>query len=114
MNIIIATHGNKKKLCFTVPDEMAPHIKKGAVLVVETARGEAIATAVTGVISGPGADDVARAHGAHFPMKPVICVLTKAVLSFARQQVIDQLLMVEAQMRAYLGPSEAAEGRDCY
>jgi hypothetical protein len=61
-----------KEFAFYVPDELVPYIKKGQGVLCQTMRGLAYGTTTTGVISGDGARDVAIAHGAYIPLKPIV------------------------------------------
>lgn len=82
MNIIFAKHdGCHDEYCFKVPDNLATHISKGDILLVNTRRGIDIATASTNIVSGDGAVDVAIKNGAYLPLKTVI--------SFANAKMID-------------------------
>lgn len=73
MNIIMVRHNNQpKEFAFYVPDELVPHIKRGQGVLCQTMRGLAYGKTTTGVISGDGARDVAIAHGAYFPMRPIV------------------------------------------
>ena len=73
MNIVLVKHNNNpKEFAFYVPEELLPYVKKGSGVLCKTTHGLAYGTATTGVISGDGARDVALAHGAHIPLKPIV------------------------------------------
>lgn len=55
MKLIIATHENgNKAFAFKVSDELAPYMRKGRKILVETRRGLSIALCETQAFSGPG------------------------------------------------------------
>ena len=84
MTIIYACHEiGGQQFCFSVPDSMAWYISKGTILYVDTMRGPRLAYATTGTISGPGAEDIAKASGAYFPLREVISF----VPAEAREQI---------------------------
>ena len=73
MNIVLVKHNNNpKEFAFYVPEELLPYVKKGSGVLCKTTHGLAYGTATTGVISGDGARDVALAHGAYIPIKPIV------------------------------------------
>jgi hypothetical protein len=84
MNIIFGRHdGCTTDFCWEVPDYFKDKIHKGDILLVDTIRGEDVATAVSDIISGEGAQFVADKNGAYFPLKKV--------LSYANQRLIIYL-----------------------
>lgn len=85
MNIIFAKHSGSKEYVFSVPDNMAHRIKKGDILLVDTMRGDSIAIATTGVISGAGAIDIAKRSGAYQPLKRVITYANEAMQNWIVQ-----------------------------
>lgn len=73
MNIVLVKHNDQpKQFAFYVPDELIPFVKKDQGVLCQTMRGLAYGTTTTGVISGDGARDVALAHGAYIPLKPIV------------------------------------------
>ena len=75
MNIIMVQHlGNKKTYTFAVPDKFVKYARKGATLFCDTRRGISPGVAVTGVISGDGAKDIAKRNGATFPLREIVGV----------------------------------------
>lgn len=91
MNIILVNHfGSKKDYAFRVPDEIASHIKKGDVLVVETRKGVDIGLAVSGIIGGDGAIDVANRVGAN-GLRPVIGFIDDMVYSFCENVIVEHI-----------------------
>lgn len=73
MNIVLVKHNNNpKEFAFYVPEELLPYVKKGSGVLCKTTHGLTYGTATTGVISGDGACDVALAHGAYIPLKPIV------------------------------------------
>lgn len=93
MNIIFAKHENNgKEFCFEVLDEQAGYIKKGDLLLVETCRGNAAATATTDVISGSGAKDVANKSGASFPLKKVISFVDSTLKEYIHNAVKESVI----------------------
>lgn len=95
MNIIFAKHYAAKAFAFEVPEHLAGRLKKGDILLVNTNRGDELATATTGVIGGEGAMDIAKANGAYEPLKSVISYLSpemeKYIMVRARDRVITAL-----------------------
>lgn len=73
MNIVLVKHSESpKQYAFYVPDELIPFVKKGQGVLCQTMRGLAYGETTTGVISGDGAKDIAIAHGAYIPLKPIV------------------------------------------
>lgn len=76
MNIILVKHPDSAKLyCFSVPDHLATSVRRGSKVICNTARGMKVGIAMTGVITGDGAEDVAKLHCAHFPLAEIDSVL---------------------------------------
>ncbi len=72
MNIVFVQHiGSPKEYCFSVPDHLTGVVKRGMRVMCKTARGEEIGIVKTGVITGDGAADIAKLHGAHFPLAEI-------------------------------------------
>jgi myo-inositol-hexaphosphate 3-phosphohydrolase len=73
MKIVMVKHTDDgKEFAFYVPSELAPFIRKGQGVLCSTRHGLAYGTTTTGIIRGDGAKDVAVAHGAYFPMRPIV------------------------------------------
>lgn len=93
MNIVFVTHGESKKMyTFEVPDFLVSRIQKGMYVLVETRKGPCVALAVTGVISGDGALDIAKTKGARFPLAPVVSVITPEVVNFIEEKFADAIV----------------------
>lgn len=89
--IILAKHDQcAKEFCFEVPAGMNVH--KGDVLLVDTIRGEQIATATSDAIDGPGALEIAERFGAYLPLKRVLQVCGCEI----RQYITNQVYMAVA------------------
>lgn len=72
MNIILVKHPDSAKLyCFSVPDHLATSVRRGSKVICNTARGMEVGIVKTGVITGSGAEDVARLNGARFPLADI-------------------------------------------
>lgn len=92
MNIVFVIHGeNKKMYAFEVPDFLVSRIKKGMHVLVETRKCPRVALAVTGVISGEGALDIAKMNGARIPLAPVVSVITPEVVSYIEKKFADAI-----------------------
>ncbi len=73
MNIVLVKHSNSNKtFAFYIPDELVPFIHKGQGVLCQTMHGLAYGKTTTAVFSGDGAKDVALAHGAYIPLKPIV------------------------------------------
>lgn len=69
MNVIFVRHlGKKKNYAFEVPVELAPYVAKGNTVVCDTAKGENLGITTSGLLYGPGVEDVAIMHGATLPL----------------------------------------------
>ena len=92
MNIVFAKHGMiGPAYCFEVPDQMVKHIKVGTELYVDTMQGASMATATTGVVTGDGAEDVARQNGAYFPLKQVLSFLNKDMIRYVENSLMRRI-----------------------
>jgi hypothetical protein len=98
MNIVLVKHNNNpKEFAFYVPEELLPYVKKGSGVLCKTTHGLAYGTATTGVISGDGARDVALAHGAYIPIKPIVGIDHPAlaegpnISGAVKKQILDKL-----------------------
>lgn len=98
MNIVLVKHNNNpKEFAFYVPEELLPYVKKGSGVLCKTTHGLAYGTATTGVISGDGARDVALAHGAYIPLKPIVGIDHPAlaegpnISGAVKKQILDKL-----------------------
>lgn len=92
MNVVLVNHGdNKKMYAFEVPDFLVSRIKKAMYILVETRKGPRVALAVTGVISGEGALDIAKMNGARIPLAPVVSVITPEVVSYIEKKFADAI-----------------------
>ena len=74
MNIVFVKHKDdqNRQFCFAVSERLAPFVHKGVELLCNTRYGAQAAVAQTGVISGEGAEDLAKQNGATFPLRDVI------------------------------------------
>lgn len=92
MNVIFARHdGCQKDFCWQVPDNLKNYISKSDILLVDTMGGLDIATAITGVISGDGARDIAENKGAYFPLKSVVSFANDELRRYIARQIKLQL-----------------------
>lgn len=99
MNIVFVKHGKKnKRYAFEVPDFLVSRITKGMELLVETKNGLQIGTAVSGVISGDGALDVARENGARVPLAPVVSIIPREVVRHVQERMLAD---IGAMVRAH-------------
>lgn len=98
MNIVFVKHGKKnKRYAFEVPDFLVSRITKGMELLVETKNGLQIGTAVSGVISGDGALDVAWENGAHAPLAPVVSIIPREVVRHVQERMLADIgVMIHA------------------
>lgn len=99
MNIVFVKHGKKnKRYAFEVPDFLVSRVTKGMELLVEAKNGLQIGTAVSGVISGDGALDVARENGARVPLAPVVSIIPREVVQHVQGQMLADIgAMIRAQ-----------------
>ena len=99
MNIVFVKHGKKnKRYAFEVPDFLASRVTKGMELLLETKKGLQIGTAVSGVISGDGALDVALENGAHAPLAPVVSIIPREVVRHVQERMLADIdAMIHAQ-----------------
>ena len=82
MNIVMVKHnGDNRQYCFEVPDGLVSKIKNGSRLLCATRRGQQPAIAQAGVISGDGAEDIARQNGAKFPLAKIVGVFDRIEMS---------------------------------
>lgn len=78
MNIVMVKHDNvDRTYCFEVPDQLVPYVASGKRLICATRRGETTGVAITGVISGDGALDIAKQGGARLPLSKIVGVVGK-------------------------------------
>lgn len=98
MNIVFVKHGKKnKRYAFDVPDFLAPRVTKGMELLVEAKNGLQIGMAVSGVISGDGALDVARENGAHIPLASVVSIIPREVVRHVQERMLADIgVMIHA------------------
>jgi hypothetical protein len=93
VNVVFVKHpGCRNKYAFSVPDNLVPYVKKGTDMLVETRHGLELAQAVTGVLCGEGAEDIALQGGAHLPLSPVVCVVTKQMFDAIRMKVEQDIM----------------------
>lgn len=108
MNIVFVNHGeNKKMYAFEVPDFLVSRIKKGMYVLVETRKGPRVALAVTGVISGKGALDIAQMNGARFPLAPATSAITPEVIGYIEKKFADDvmaLVKIRQEERTNINP----------
>lgn len=97
MNIVLVKHNNNpKEFAFYVPEELLPYIKKGSGVLCKTTHGLTYGTTTTGVISGDGARDVALAHGAYIPLKPIVGIDHPELTEGPRiQRAVSEALMAK-------------------
>lgn len=91
LNVVFVKHGGSKEYCFEVPNDLVPYIKSGTTVLVNTKRGLDVGEATTGVISGPGARDVAKKNGAYFPLAKVISFLSDEFRKVCRNEIVQTI-----------------------
>lgn len=88
--LVFAKHDNcSQEFLFAVPHYL--EVRKGDVLLVETMRGDAIATATTEMFEGRDIDEVAKRFGAYLPLKRVKEVAGKVIKEHLRLQLYNEL-----------------------
>jgi hypothetical protein len=93
MDIIFGKHdGCDKEFVWEVSYNLADYIHKDDVLLVETTRGLAIATATTDVVSGDGAKDIAERNKAYLPLKKVITFANSKLRDYISKQACDRVI----------------------
>lgn len=97
MNIVLVEHGDSKQYAFYVPDEFIGLVEKGIGVLCKTKNGLTYGTTTTGVITGDGAWDIAEAHGAYIPLKPIVGIDHPAlaegpnISGAVKKQILDKL-----------------------
>jgi hypothetical protein len=93
MNVLLVKHnGCDKNFAFSVSDELASYIRKDDQVIVKTMRGIQLGTAVTGIIKGDGAVDIAISNGAYLPLKPVIGVIPNSIKEAIRNEIVNKII----------------------
>jgi len=88
--VVFAKHdSSSQEFLFAVPWYL--EVRKGDVLLVETMRGDAIATATTEMFEGRDIDEVAKRFGAYLPLKRVKAVAGEKIKEYLRSQLYDEL-----------------------
>lgn len=91
MNIIFAKHDNSnKEFVFEVTQGLNP--TRGDILWVETARGDAIAKATSGLIESPSNYEIAEKFGAYFPLKKVKTFANKEMQEYCKNRILEDTL----------------------
>lgn len=90
--MVFAKHdGCEKEYLFAVPHWLS--VKEGDILLVNTRRGESVATATSDMFTVSKANEVAVRFGAHIPLKEVKQVVGKTLQTYIiqkeRQEIID-------------------------
>lgn len=109
MDYIFATHpGQIRTYAFIVPQELAPHLKAGMAVLVETKKGRSVAICQTAPFRGDGATDVVKMHGAYEPIKPVVGIIDNAVREFVAREIVKRGSIVVDSFTIYVeGDSHA-------
>ena len=88
--VVFAKHDNcSQEFLFAVPWYL--EVRKGDVLLVETKRGDAIATATTEMFEGRDIDEVAKRFGAYLPLKRVKAVAGKEIRQYLKLKLYEEL-----------------------
>lgn len=91
MKIVYAKHeGQDKEYCFEVPEIM--NIQKGDILLVDTMRGTAIATATSDAITGENVEQIATRCGAYLPLKKVITYANEELQKYIHKKVVSEVI----------------------
>lgn len=81
MNIVLVRHSpeQSKKYCFSVPDQLLPHVKQGVHVICDTRRGNMPGIIVSDVMNGEAADQeinrMLRECGANMPLKSISAIV---------------------------------------
>lgn len=101
--VVFAKHDScSQEFLFAVPWYL--EVRKGDVLLVETMRGDAIATATTEMFEGRDIDEVAKRFGAYLPLKRVKAVAGKEIKEYIKLQFYNE--MKQKVGRAFLEARE--------
>lgn len=88
--VVFAKHDScPQEFLFAVPCYL--DVRKGDVLLVETMRGDAIATATTEMFEGRDIDEVAKRFGAYLPLKKVKAVAGKEIQGYIKLKFYDEI-----------------------
>ena len=88
--VVFAKHdGCSQEFLFAVPWYL--EVRKGDILLVETMRGNTIATATTEMFEGRDIDEVAKRFGAYLPLKKVKAVAGKEIQEYLKLQLYNEL-----------------------
>ena len=89
--LVFAKHdGCSKEFLFAVPYYL--EVRKGDVILVNTAKGLTVATATTEMFEGRNIDEVALRYGAYLPLKEVKQVCGKALQTFIENKVRNEII----------------------
>lgn len=81
MNVVLVQHSveQSKKYCFSVPNQLLPHVKQGVHVICDTRRGNMPGIIASDVMSGEAADQeidrILRECGASMPLKSISAVV---------------------------------------
>lgn len=88
--IIFAKHdGSEREFLFAVPPNL--RVQKDDILLVNTMRGPALATATSEVIIGPNINELATRFGAYLPLKTVRAAATKEICEYIESRAKEKL-----------------------
>lgn len=91
--LVFAKHdGCVEEFLFAVPYDIEVH--KGDVILVDTMRGLAVATATTEMFEGRDIDEVAQKFGAYLPLKEVKQVAGKQIQEYLRKKALRDIWSV--------------------
>lgn len=89
--LVFAQHdGCFKEFLFAVPYYL--EVRKGDILLVDTAKGLTVATATTEMFEGRDIDEVALRYGAHLPLKEVKQVCGYTLQRFIENKVRNEII----------------------
>jgi hypothetical protein len=92
MNIVMAQHrNNPRTFCFEVPETLCNQIGKGALIIVDTAKGPSVAKTTTGVIYGTGALDIAKMNGATEPLRKVMATVDADLIAYIKGELFTEI-----------------------
>jgi hypothetical protein len=88
--LVFAKHdGCIEEFLFAVPYDI--EVRKGDVILVDTMRGPAVATATTEMFEGMDIDEVAQKFGAYLPLKEVKQVAGRQIQEYLRRKTIGNI-----------------------
>lgn len=96
MKYILAKHQkHSKEYVFQVPEDIKVH--RGDLLLVDTIRGEQLATATSDIFEGDGATEIAIRFGAYLPIRKVICAKNKRTIIRIARELLAEICEMEEE-----------------